>query len=496
MLQPEFWEHTILFSIAAIVLVVLFVFFVMLINDLSQKTHAIRHNYPLVGRLRYQLENLGKFIRQYFIAQDREELPFNRATRNWVYRTAKGIGGLTGFGSTNDLREQGSMLFVNASYPLLEEEFTKTPSLILGQHCEHPFEVNNIFNISGMSYGSISKVAVKALAKGAKDSGVWMNTGEGGLSPYHQSAGCDLIYQIGTAKYGVRDELGNLSDKKLCEASQFVKAFEIKLSQGAKPGRGGVLPASKITEEIAHIRGIPLGKHSISPNRHKEIQNAKDLLDMVARIRSVTGRPVGIKTAIGSENFIEDICDAILHRGFDSAPDFITVDGGEGGSGAAPQLLADYVALPISEALPIVVDALMAYGLKERICVIASGKLVHSANVAWALCVGADFVVSARGFMFALGCVQSLQCHTGSCPTGVTTHNQWRQKGLDVEDKASRVAQYAHQVNHEINELAHSCGLSNARHFRREHIRIVQQAGKSIPLDKLYPYHGAKHFSS
>jgi len=495
MLHYEFWDHAILFSLSAIVIVVFLTLVVLLVQDLTQTTHAIRHNFPLIGRLRYLLENLGEYFRQYFIAQDREELPFNRATRNWIYRTAKGGGGLIGFGSTNDLRQQGSILFVNASYPLLEEEFTKTPPIVIGKQCQQPFEAAYIFNISGMSYGALSKVAVTALAQGAKQTGIWMNTGEGGLSPYHQNAGCDLIFQIGTAKYGVRDEQGNLNDEKLREVSKYVKAFEIKLSQGAKPGRGGVLPASKVTEEIASIRGIALGKLSSSPNRHKEIRNSNDLLDMIARIREVTGRPVGIKTAIGSAAFPEDLCETILRRGIDCAPDFITVDGSEGGSGAAQQLLADHVALPISEALPIVVDALMAYGLKERICIIASGKLVHSAKVAWALCVGADFVVSARGFMFALGCVQSLQCHTDTCPTGVTTHNPWRQKGLVIEDKLKRVAQYAYWVNHEINVLAHSCGLSNARHFQREHIRIVQQAGKSLPLDELHPYRGIKHVS-
>ena len=465
----------------------------MLIQDLTQKTHAIRHNYPLIGRFRYLFENLGEYFRQYFFAQDREELPFNRATRSWIYRTSKGLGGLLGFGSTNDLRQPGSILFVNASYPLLEEECIDFPPRVIGEQCEHPFHATSLFNISGMSYGAISRPAVQALASGAKQSGIWMNTGEGGMSPYHQEAGCDLIYQIGTAKYGVRDLMGNLSDEKLREVAPYVKAFEIKLSQGAKPGRGGVLPAVKVNEEIARIRGIPVAKVSSSPNRHTEVDNADDLLDMICQVRDVTGRPVGIKTAVGSERFIEDLCETILRRSVDCAPDFITVDGGEGGTGASPQLLADHVSLPITEALPVVVDTLMAYGLKERIRVIASAKLVHSAKVAWALCVGADFVVSARGFMFALGCVQSLQCHKDTCPTGITTHNKWRQRGLVVEDKAKRVAQYAHWVNHEINMLAHSCGLKHACEFRREHVRMVQSAGKSLPLHELYPYRDVKH---
>ncbi|HEB55572.1 MAG TPA: FMN-binding glutamate synthase family protein [Gammaproteobacteria bacterium] len=490
--MTEFQEHATLWIIGGVIFLVLLG---MLIQDLTQKTHAIRHNYPLIGRLRYQLENMGEYFRQYFFASDREELPFNRATRAWVYKTAKGLGGLLGFGSTNDLRQIGSILFVNASYSLLEDEFTDAPSQIIGADCEKPFHARSLFNISGMSYGALSHPAVDALARGAREAGIWANTGEGGMSPWHRDAGCDLIYQIGTAKYGVRDQDGNLSDNKLREVAPFVKAFEIKLSQGAKPGRGGVLPASKVTKEIAEIRGIPVGEVSCSPNRHKEIKNSDDLLDMINRVRDVTGLPVGIKTVIGSEKFPEDLCETILRRGIACAPDFITVDGGEGGTGAAPQLLADHVGLPITESLPILVDTLMAYGLKDRVRVIASGKLVHSAKVAWALCVGADFVVSARGFMFALGCVQSRQCHRDTCPTGITTHNKWRQRGLVVPVKARRVAEYAHWVNHEVNVLAHSCGLHNASEFRREHVRIVQKAGQSVALDQLYPYRGTRQIN-
>ncbi|MFO8023866.1 FMN-binding glutamate synthase family protein [Thiohalophilus sp.] len=465
----------------------------MYLADVTQVTHAIRRNYPVIGRFRYLFENLGEYFRQYWFAHDRQEMPFNRATRAWVYRTSKGLGGLLGFGSTNDLREPGSIIFVSASYPLLEEEYTDTSPVVIGPGCDKPFEAKSVFNISGMSYGALSKPAVRALSRGAASAGVWLNTGEGGLSPYHLEGACDRIYQIGTAKYGVRDARGSLSEARLREVAEQVNAFEIKLSQGAKPGRGGVLPAAKVTEEIAAIRGIVPGLVSSSPNRHREITNADDLLDMVNRVRDITGRPVGLKTVLGSEEFPQLLCETILRRGEDQAPDFITVDGGEGGTGAAPQLLADYVGLPITESLPVMVDTLMAYGLRNRIKVVASGKMVHSAKVAWALCIGADFVVSGRGFMFALGCVQSLQCHKDSCPTGITTQDRRRQKGLVVEDKAERVAQYAYWVNHEVNVLAHSCGLSNAREFRREHIRIVQTPGKSLPLNVLYPYPVSKH---
>jgi len=460
----------------------------MYIQDITQTTHTIRRNYPVIGRLRYVFERQGEFFRQYFFAHDRQEQPFNRATRAWVYRTAKGLGGLIGFGSTNDLREPGSHIFVSAPFPLLVEEYQEIPSVVIGAGAAHPFEAKNVFNISGMSYGALSKPAVQALSIGAGRSKIWMNTGEGGLSPYHLEGNCDLIFQIGTAKYGVRDLEGNLSEEKLLEVSKDIKAFEIKLSQGAKPGRGGVLPAIKVTEDIAKIRGIPVHQISSSPNRHKEISNIDELLKTIHYIRELTGRPVGFKTVIGSNDFPNDLCKAIEKYGIEYAPDFITVDGGEGGTGAAPQILADHVGLPLTEGLVILVDSLMAAGLKDKIRVVASGKLVTSAKVAWALCIGADFVVSARGFMFSLGCIQSLSCNNDHCPTGITTHNKRLQKGLVVSQKSKRVAQYAHWMNHEINLISHSCGLAHARLFRREHIRMVQMPGRSFPLDITYPY--------
>ncbi len=467
--------------------IVMLVLFIMFLQDILQKEHAVRRNFPIVGRLRYFLERQGDYFRQYFFADDRQELPFNRATRTWVYRSAKNLGGLVGFGSTNDLREPGSIIFINSPYPILEEECEPAPPLVIGPDCPYPFTARHIANISGMSFGALSVPAVRALSKGAAAAGVWLNTGEGGLAPWHLEGGCDLIFQIGTAKYGVRDERGALSDERLQAVAQQVKAFEIKLSQGAKPGRGGLLPAVKVTEEVARIRGIPVGVASLSPNRHLEIRTPDDLLDMIGHIRDLTGLPVGIKTVIGGEIYPRQLCKAILRRGPASAPDFITVDGGEGGSGAAPQVLADHVGLPLSESLPILVDVLTESGLRDRVRVVASGKLVTSARVAWALCVGADFVVSARGFMFALGCIQSMQCHQDTCPTGVTTHNRRLQKGLVVEEKARRVANYARCLNHDVDVLAHSCGLANARRFRRRHARIVQSAGHSIPLDELYP---------
>jgi glutamate synthase domain-containing protein 2 len=293
---------------------------------------------------------------------------------------------------------------------------------------------------------------------------------------------------VGTAKYGIRDEHGLLSPARARELAQQVKAFEIKLSQGAKPGKGGVLPGGKVTDEIAAIRGIPAGRDSISPNRHPDIASMDQLLDSIAGLRELTGRPVGVKTAIGGWQFLQELCEAVLRRGLDCAPDFLAIDGGEGGSGAAPQALADHMALPITEALPRASDALIESGLKERVRLIAAGKLVTSAKAAWALCCGADFVNTARGFMFALGCIQAMRCHQNTCPTGITTHNRRLQRGLVVEEKYLRVAHYALNMNREIDMIAHSCGLQHARELRREHVRMVESAGRSIALSQLYPY--------
>jgi glutamate synthase domain-containing protein 2 len=461
------------------------------IKDITQKKHAILRNYPIIGRLRYFFEQLGEYFRQYFFLGDRDERPFDRATRSWVYRLGKDEGGIIGFGSTFDLHQPGALIFVNAPFGVLEEDRLPTPPLVIGAgYCEKPFTAHSIVNISGMSFGAISRPAVQALSRGAAKAGCWMSTGEGGLSPYHLEGGCDVIMQIGTARYGVRDHAGNLSDARLREIAAYetVRAFEIKLSQGAKPGKGGVLPAVKVTEEIAAIRGIPAHQDSLSPNRHLDVATVEQLLDFIEHVRRVTGKPVGIKTAIGGWQFMNDLNEAILRRGIHSAPDYIAVDGGEGGSGAAPQALADHMALSINEALPRVVDALIEAGLKDRVKVVAAGQLVTSARAAWALACGADFVNTARGFMFSLGCIQALRCHTNTCPTGVTTHNQRLQRGLVVEEKFERVANYAININKEIDMIAHSCGLHHSREFRREHVRIMQMAGKSMALNMIYPY--------
>ena len=462
---------------------------VLFILDISQTKSAIRRNYPVVGRFRYVFEHLGEFFRQYFFAMDREEMPFNRAQRSWVYRAAKNIDNTVGFGSTRDLRPPGTVLFVNCPYPTLGQDAVATRNITIGPHCRHPFTTNALFNISGMSYGAISRPAVLALSNGARAAGIWMNTGEGGLSPYHLEGGADIVFQIGTAKNGVRDLEGNLNDDKLREVAghETVRMFELKLSQGAKPGKGGILPGAKVSGEIARIRGIEPGMDAISPNRHPDINSNADLLDMIQRIRAVTGKPVGFKAVIGAYGWLDNLFREINERGIESAPDFITVDGADGGTGAAPMPLIDDVGLPLRESLPLLVDKLNEYGLRDRTRVIASGKLVTPADVAWALCLGADFVVSARGFMFALGCIQALQCNRNTCPTGITTHNKRLQRGLNPEDKAVRVANYARNITYEVGIIAHSCGVREPRELKRFHARVVGSNGLSVALNELHP---------
>jgi glutamate synthase domain-containing protein 2 len=461
----------------------------LFVIDRLQTHDAIRRNYPVIGRFRHLFTALGEFFRQYFFAMDREEMPFNRAQRDWVERAAEAESNTVAFGSTRNLNVPGTPIFMNAAFPPLDEQAAACQPLLIGPTCALPYEAPSIFNISGMSYGALSQPAVRALSHGAARAGIWMNTGEGGVSPYHLEGGCDLVVQIGTAKYGVRDAKGLLNDDRLREiaAHEQVRMFELKLAQGAKPGKGGILPASKVTAEIAEIRGIREGESSISPNRHVEIDDWSDLLDMIAHIRTVTGKPVGFKTVLGSADPWEEFFELITARGSDSAPDFITVDGGEGGTGASPMPLMDLVGMPIREALPRMVDLRDRFGLHERIRIIASGKLVGPGDVAWALCSGADFVASARGFMFALGCIQALKCNRNTCPTGLTTHDARLQRGLVPEDKQDRVAHYASGMLKEVEIIAHSVGVPEPRRMHRHHVRIVQADGRSLPMDRLFP---------
>lgn len=488
---------TLLVWLIGIVLVVIFLTFIF---DISQSKNAILRNYPVVGHFRYLFSTLGEFFRQYFFAMDREEMPFNRAEREWVNRASSDKDNTIAFGSTKNLNIPGTAVFINCPFPTLDSDAIETKAVTIGKgFSKYPYTAKSIFNISGMSYGAISKPAVLALSNGARLANCWMNTGEGGLSSYHLESGADLVFQIGTAKYGVRNDDSSLNDEKLANIAKHdqVKMFELKVSQGAKPGKGGILPGIKVTTEIAEIRGIPKGEDSHSPNRHIEVSSASELLDMINHIREVSKKPVGFKTVIGHIRWLEALLEEVNKRGAESAPDFITVDGGDGGTGAAPMALMDSVGLPLKEALPLVVDKIMQHGLEDRIKVIASGKMITPADVAWAICAGADFVTSARGFMFAIGCIQSLKCNKNTCPTGITTHNKRLQKGLNPENKAIKVKNYVNNMTKTVEIIAHSCGVKEVRNLNRTHVRIVQISGTSIPMDELCPTcpTGEKHES-
>ena len=471
------------------------VFLILFWLDVSQQHDAVRRNYPVLGRFRGLFIYLGEFFRSYFFAADREELPFNRAEREWVDAASSTHKEDTlAFGSTRSLSVPGTPIFINAAFPKLDEEYKDTQPKLIGQACRHPYQPSRLFNISGMSYGALSDPAVRALSHGAAMAGCWLNTGEGGLSAAHLSRECDIVFQLGTAKYGVRTPEGQLDEEKLVAlaAKPQVKMIEIKLSQGAKPGKGGILPAAKITPEIAAIRGIPMGKDSLSPNRHYDIGNVTELLDQIDRIRRVSGKPVGFKAVMSDDTFLEDLCAEIRHRGSLSAPDFITVDGGEGGTGASPMPLMDLVGLPLREGLIMTTNTLVRYDLRSRIRVIASGKLVTPGQVAWAMAAGADFAVSARGFMFALGCIQALKCNKNTCPTGITTNDRRLQKGLNPADKAVRVATYVKELTHEVQMIARSCGVAQADKLDRHHVRLVGATGSSERMDSLYPWPATK----
>jgi glutamate synthase domain-containing protein 2 len=475
-------------TVFAILLSLIVTLIFVYIKDKTQTHSTLRRNYPVIVRFRYLFEGLGVFFRQYFFTDDREEMPFNRAERSWVYRAAKNIDSTIPFGSSLNIREPGTILFTNSVFPVLEKDKLPVSSIVFGKYSRNPYTTSSLFNISAMSYGAISIPAIKALSAGAKGAGIWLNTGEGGISQYHLDGGGDIVFQFGTAKFGVRTKEGGFDEEKLKEVAAYpqVKMFEIKLSQGAKPGKGGILPGIKVTEEIAMIRGIEIGKDAISPNRHPELNNIDDLLDMIHYVRETTGKPVGFKTAVGSYEFFGELCEAVNKRGVESAPDFITIDSGDGGTGAAPASLVDAMGLPIKECLPIIVDIFKNHSLKERIRIGASGKLLTPSDVAWAICVGADYVNSARGFMFALGCIQSLKCNQNTCPTGITTHNVKLQYGLDPMEKSVRVTNYAKNMEKELEIIAHACGVAEPRLLTRKHARVVLQSGHSMAMDKLY----------
>jgi len=460
---------------------------IMFIIDITQTSNAVRRNYPVLGRFRKIFTRMGEFFRQYFFAQDREEMPFNRAERDWVNEVCDEGKDVVPFGSTKVL-SPGTPIFANGLFPRLDDEHETLPPFIIGKNTPHPYAPKSFFNISAMSYGSLSRPAIEALSHGAGMAGCWLNTGEGGLSRFHLEGECDIIFQLGTAKFGARNDDATLNEEKLrkiCE-NHHIRMVEIKLSQGAKPGKGGILPAAKVTKEISEIRGIPEGESAISPNRHVDASNPEELLDLIERVRRVSERPVGLKMCIGNPVPIVEFLKAINKRGKDSAPDYIAVDGGDGGTGAAPLPLIDNTGLTVRESLPLMDDLLREYGLRDRVALIASGKLITSADVAWAFCAGADLVNAARGFMFALGCIQAMKCDKNTCPTGITTHNHRLQRGLDPSNKAVRVKNYVQSIQKEVEMIAHSCGVEGPRELTREHLMIIQSSGRSKPFNQVW----------
>ena len=480
-------------TLTAIVLASLaLVIVIIAVRDLTQRQHAVTRNFPVVGHLRYLFEELGQPLRQYFFAGDLDERPYNRVTRSWIYASAKGQNNMVGFGSQVDHNEPGRMLIVPSMYPTLKRATASDHDLprprVIGAKRPQPYQPRHFANIAGMSYGALSPNAVRALSRGAKLAGCYMSTGEGSLSPYHVEGGGDILYQIGPAKFGCRTPDGKFDEEKaraILELPQ-VKMVEIKLAQGAKPGKGGMLPKEKITPEIAAIRGIPMGVDCHSPNRFEEFDDARSLLDFIARVRVLTGKPIGLKLVVGSTAEIDELCREIRTRG--DGPDFIAVDGNEGGSGAAPLALADYVGMPLVDAVIAVDNALRREGLRDDIALIASGKIATGGEMATYIALGADLVHIGRGFLFSIGCIQALRCHTNTCPTGVTTQNRWLQSGLDPADKGVRVRNYALALERDLQMITHACGLTHPSQLHRGHVVMNISPGVRKPLLEMFPY--------
>lgn len=467
---------------------------ILALRDVLQRQHAIRRNFPILGRIRYFFEPFGAPLRQYFVTSNTEERPFDRITRSWIYQSAKAVNNTIGFGSERDKDAVGSYGLMPSLYPYMPKDETEMVChIVLGPQREQPYLVSSWVNISAMSFGSISSRAVTALSLGARQAGCFMNTGEGGISTYHLQGGCDLIFQIGTGKFGVRDAQGCFDPdayRRWCEY-EAVKGVELKLAQGAKPGKGGMLPVAKISPEIARARGISMHEDCLSPPRHAEAANAMALLEFVEQLQKLAGKPVGIKLVVGLEGAVEELADAMQQTGI--YPDWITVDGAEGGTGSAPPSFADYMGLPLYEALPVVENALIRVGLRQQVRIIASGKLVMGAPAAIAFALGADLVNTARGFMMALGCIQALQCHKNTCPTGVATQNAWLARGLVPEVKAVRVANYHRQLVHDLMACVHAMGVATPDQLHRGHACLVTQAGKKEALDHVFPYPASPH---
>lgn len=462
----------------AIGLFLVFVFF----YDLLQNRSSIKHNFPVVGHLRYLLEMVGPELRQYWVSNDKEEMPFSRSERRWVYATSKKQNNNFGFGTTEQLYEAGYPILKHAAFPYPENEVPVIggdPSNIpclkkIGEpnRRKKAWRPPSIINISAMSFGALGRNAISALNKGAQAAHCYHNTGEGGISPYHLQGG-DLVWQLGTGYFGARDEQGRFSLEKLEEKARntpAVKMIEIKLSQGAKPGKGGILPGTKVTAEVAAIRNIKQGEDCISPNGHSAFSDAPSLLKFIESIAEATGLPVGVKSAVGEIEFWHELIAEMkkTKRG----PDYIAIDGGEGGTGAAPLTFTDHVSLPFKSGFIRVYKLFQQAKLTEKVAFIGAGKLGFPDRAAVALAMGCDLIYVAREAMLSIGCIQAQKCHTGHCPTGVATTNKWLESGLNVKDKAKRAEQYIKGFRSELLALAHAMGYEHPAQIGLEDIEI------------------------
>lgn len=437
--------------------------------DLSQRQHAILRNFPIIGHLRYLLEEIGPEFRQYIVTSSTEETPFNRDQRRWIYASAKGQNNYFGFGTNQEL--EGS-----PNYPIIKHSPFPLPSPRPGEPSydakyrlpavkrlgaargrARAFQPSSVVNVSAMSFGALSANAISALNQGARIAGCLHNTGEGGVSDHHQQGG-ELVWQLGSGYFGARDADGrfDLARVKDVAAANPVRAIEIKLSQGAKPGLGGVLPAAKVTAEISRVRGVPQGQDCYSPAAHPEFSDVDSMLDFVERIADATGLPVGIKSAVGEESLWKELAERMA--GEDRGVDFVTIDGGEGGTGAGPLVFADQVALPFKVGFSRVYREFASRGIADRVVFIGSAKLGFPDEALLAFGLGCDMVNVAREAMLSIGCVQAQRCHTGRCPTGVATQNPWLVRGLDPELKAVRLANYIVALRRELLSLSRACG--------------------------------------
>lgn len=471
-----------------IFLAIVIVLTIVGINDMMQTKHSIMRTYPVLGRMRYWMEELRPKMYQYFVESDIDGRPINRIDRSTIYQRAKRETDTLPFGTQLDVYAEG---YEWMSHSIAPKDFTKlnhSPRITIGnKDCKQPYSAS-VFNVSAMSFGSLSPNAIEALNGGAKIGNFAHNTGEGGISPYHLKQGGDIIWQIGTGYFGCRDEEGNFSEEVFKEnvSKQQIKMVEIKISQGAKPGHGGILPASKNTPEIAAIRHVKAGTTVASPPFHSAFNTPKELVQFVARLREISGgKPVGFKLCIGKKSEFVGICKAMIE--LDTYPDFITVDGGEGGTGAAPQEFSNYVGAPLLDGLAFVHNMLVGFGIREHIRVIASGKILSGFHLVRAFALGADACNSARAMMMAIGCIQALQCNTNKCPTGVATQNPSLAVGLVVDDKKHRVANYHAETVKNFVELLGAAGIDDYKKLTRSHIyrRVLMNEMKTF--EEIFP---------